>query len=539
MQVLEAVNDAWANNRTGIDQQADHITNVISTKRTTDPRVPNLTDIEQAIDGVNAVFDWSGGGIGRAPKFPQAPTLELLMRMAALRPDTAAGDRALHMLTTMLKAMDEGGIHDHLFGGFARYSVDATWTIPHFEKMLYDNAQLARVYLRTWQLTGEERLRDVAIDILTYLDTTLADEGGAIHSGEDADSEGHEGKFAVWSWDEFSAVVGEDTDLGAAIYGVTKHGNFEGANNLTRRRPLADIASDFGMSEDDVVEAKVRIDERLRTVRARRVPPSRDDKIVAAWNGFAVRAFAEAAAVLGEERWLRRAEDIAMFLVTVASPNGELRRSWRDTPGHRAFADDHGAVAVGLFSLYQVTGEERWFVSAERHVSELREAFADPEGGFFATRHEASDLPIRPKNTQDNPTPSDNSIAMEALLIHAALTGDLTAVDEAERTMASMGTDGLRHPAFFGFALAVWLTHLVGIKETAITGPEPDDLVRTVWSRFRPHVVVAVARDGDTSVPLLADRWMGQPTAFVCRNLVCDLPVHTPADLENLLGATA
>ncbi len=538
MQILEAVAQAWAHNRGGVDDQADHITKLISSRRSTDPRVPNLTDIEQAINGVYAVFDWEGGGIGRAPKFPQAPTLELLMRMAALRPHTRAGERSLLMLTTMLGAMDIGGIHDHLLGGFARYSVDATWTIPHFEKMLYDNALLARVYLRTWQLTGNERFKEVAVDVLTYLDTTLADEGGAIHSGEDADSEGHEGKFAVWGWDEFNDVLGDDTPLAAAIYGVTESGNFEGSNNLTRRTTLGDIGTTFDMSADEVAAAKTRIDDRLREVRLRRVPPSRDDKIVAAWNGLAVRAFAEAAAVLDERRWLDRAISIATFLTTVASPDGRLRRSWRDTPGHPAFAEDHGAVAVGLYSLYQVTGDERWFNEAERHVSELRGAFADPEGGWFATRGDASDLPTRPKNTQDNPAPSDNSIAAEALLIHAALTGDLAAVDEVERAVAALGTDALRHPAFFGHALAVWLTHLAGTKEVAITGPDSGDLTDVIWDRFRPDAVVALGREAASSVPLLEGRWMDEPTAYVCQNLVCDLPVHTRESLRDLLAGT-
>ena len=385
MDVMGAVVDAWTTNRAGALDQANRIAEAIAQSAPPAAGLPTMDDLDRSVSMVANTFDRVNGGFGTAPKFPQAPTLELLMRSAVLRPDTDAGATSLSMLTQMLTSMARGGIYDHLFGGFARYSVDAQWLIPHFEKMLYDNALLARVYLRTWQITGDASLLETAIEVLDYLDGPMADPTGGIHSAEDADSEGVEGKFAVWTWDELGAVLGTDRDLAAAIYGATPEGNFEGTNNLHRFVDLADVATAAGVTVDEVIERKATIDERLRAVRRMRVPPARDDKLVAAWNGMALRAFAEAAAILGSDRYLARATAIAEFLVSTGSPDGNLVRSWRDTPGHPAFADDHAAVALGMYALYQATGDERWFTSAERQVAHLRRDFAAEGGGFHAT----------------------------------------------------------------------------------------------------------------------------------------------------------
>ncbi len=534
MDVMNAVLDAWNTNRQGALDQAEQITSVIAQIDTNVGYLPVMANLERAVTGLSNAFDRKNGGFGGAPKFPQEPTLEFLLRMAALRPDTDSGAEAVSMLTHALIAMADGGIYDHLTGGFARYSVDSAWVIPHFEKMLYDNAQLARLYLRAWQVTGIDRFKDVAIEVLDYLDTTMADPAGGLHSAEDADSEGVEGKFAVWTWDELGDVLGDDRPLAAAIYGATPEGNFEGANNLHRRTDIGVVMASTGLTIGEINETRSSIDDRLRQVRSRRVPPGRDDKIVTAWNGLALRAFAEAAAVLGEDRYLQRATSIARFLLTEASPDGNLVRSWRDRPGHSAFADDLAAVAIGLYTLFSVTGDESWFAPAETMVDQLRTRFSDPKGGFFATSAETHDLIARPKNTQDSPTPSDNSLAMEALQIHIAFTGDLTAMGEFEATMQFLAPDALSNPAFGGYSLAVWLTHLTGVKEVAIVGtPEQRRaLAAPVWGAFRPEVVVAPGSGGDTTVPLLTDRTGGDTgLAYVCQNLTCDLPVTTPQAL--------
>ena len=293
------------------------------------------------------------------------------------------------------------------------------------------------------------------------------------------------------------------------------------------------------MTIEQLLAKKDDIDRKLRSVRSERVAPARDDKIVTAWNGLALRAFAEAAAVLGDDRYRARAIAIAEFLRDQCTPDGQLVRTWRDRPGHPGFADDHAAVAIGYYTLYQLTRDETWFTEAERLVAILRSDFAASDGGFHATRADSA-LIARPVNTQDNPTPSDNALAMEALLIHAAYTGDLAAVGEAERTMAVMSGRAMAYPSFGGHGLAVWLTHLVGYDEVAITGTDVDALVDTVWESFRPQAVVAVADGESSDVPLLADRGdtTGEARAFVCHELVCELPVSTADDLRSLLSPT-
>jgi uncharacterized protein YyaL (SSP411 family) len=538
LDVMSAVLNAWDTNRAGALEQADNIAASIAVTRDDRSPLPRIEDIEGAVDRMSGGFDRVNGGFGQAPKFPQAPSLELLLRTAALLPGTDAAKHSLDMLIRQLTAMAEGGIYDHLLGGFARYSVDAEWVIPHFEKMLYDNAQLARVYLRAWQLTAIDLFREVAIEVLDYLDVAMADDHGGLHSAEDADSEGVEGRFAVWSWAELGAILGDDLNLASAIYSATPEGNFEGDNNLQRVVSFEDISAATGLEIAEIEERKQSIDERLRIARAERTPPSRDDKIVTAWNGLAIRAFAEAWAILGEPRYLARAKAIAEFLLTDASPGGDLVRSWRDRPGTRAFADDHAALAVGLFSLYQVTGDDRWFTSAELHVQELRAHFADSAGGFFSTSDLAESLITRPKTIQDNPTPSDNALGMEALQIHSALTGDTDAITEAGETMQILARDAVQYPSFAGYSLAVWLTELIGIKEVALVGV--DDTVHAmrdvIWGSFRPDVVVAVGDGSASPVPLLEGRPLSDSTrAYVCQNLICGLPVESAAALMNSL----
>ncbi len=539
MDVMTAVLEIWDTDRAGAIAQADHIAEMIGQSTAAESHLPQMHDLDRAVFTLLQMFDQANGGFGRAPKFPQVPTLEFLVRMAALRRETEAGRVAATMLIKALTAMANGGIYDHLFGGFARYSVDAQWEIPHFEKMLYDNALLARMYLRAWQVTGIDRFADISREVLDYLDGRMADISGGLHSAEDADSEGMEGKFAVWAWDELGAVLGDDRALAAAIYGATPQGNFGGANNLHRRTDIVAVSSETGLSVGELRVARDRIDERLRTARSKRIPPGRDDKIVTAWNGLALRAFAEAGVVLDEPRYSARAIAIAEFLLGHASPGGELVRSWRDRPGHQAFADDLASTALGLYTLFGTTGEERWFTSAESMVGTLRSHFADPNGGFFATRGDADDLIARPKNTQDNPTPSDNSLALEALLVHSALTGDRESTIELEASMRILTGDALSNPAFGGYTLAVWLTHIAGVREVAIVGSPSQraELVRPIWGAFRPDVVLATGDGSATSVPLLADRSAGDTgLAYICKGLVCDLPVATPEDVVKALA---
>ncbi len=512
--VIGAVVEAWTTKRGDLLDQASRLTEAVGQAIPPSEGLPDLGDVEAAVGALEASFDTRHGGFGGAPKFPQAPTLELLMRCVA---HGIGGDEPLAMLSKTLDEMRRGGIYDQLGGGFARYSVDERWLVPHFEKMLYDNALLARVYLRTWQLTGDDTFLRTARETLDYLTTDMTDPAGGIYSAEDADSEGVEGKFYVWSWQELEAVLGDEVEDAAELYGASPGGNFEGDNILHIGDP------------DATVPDKNSIDSRLLDRRSTRVRPGLDDKVVTAWNGLALRAFAEAGAVLGDDSSLDVARRIATFLMGQYHEEAGLLRSWRHgRAGPRGFCDDYAATAVGLFALYQATGEAEWYDGAEQITRRMIDLFADPAGGFFATAADAEDLIARPKNIQDNPTPSDNALAAEALLILGAYTGEPRLRELLEGTVRSAGIVLERNPAFAGHMLAVWTSVLVGVKEVAVPGSS--ELAGVVWDEFRPEVVLAT----NGSMPLLEGRDEGK--AYVCRNMVCDLPVDTPDAMREQLS---
>jgi uncharacterized protein YyaL (SSP411 family) len=537
MQVLTSVAAAWTDKRSQLTHQADRLTAAVQTQIPPAPQPPGRDLIPQAVAHLEARFDRGRGGFGGAPKFPQAPTLELLLRVAAGWPDAALRERSLAMLTKTLDEMAAGGIYDHLYGGFARYAVDAIWLVPHFEKMLYDNALLARLYTHAWQITGNAEYRRVATETLDYLVNEMRHESGGIFSAEDADSEGEEGKFAIWSAAEFAEVVGEDSDLLAAVYGVTPGGNFEGHNVLERYRPLSEIAAAFDLSTTELAERRARADARLVARRRTRVPPSVDDKVVIAWNGLALRAFAEAAVALSRSDYNEVAIGIAEFIFSRATAaGGRLSRSWRQGkvsgPG---FCDDYAAVAVGLFALYQSTGDERWYREAIRLTDEMIRLFADPAGGaFFAVGADSADLIARPKNLMDNPTPSDNSLAAEALAIRAAYTAE-TGLDEHISTIAqAAGVLAADHPMAVGHLLS--LLAVGPLRQVAIVpgaGGSADDLIAAFDATFRPGHVLAVGSANTGDIPLLKERFAidGKATAYVCEGFVCRLPTTDPAEL--------
>ena len=536
--VLEGVSAAWNDRRGELDTQAARISAAIATTVPSADHLPDLAALDRAVADLRGSFDPEHGGFGGAPKFPQPTTLELLMRYAALFPDRSGADDALAMVTTTLERMARGGIYDQIAGGFARYSVDAFWLVPHFEKMLYDNALLARTYLRAGQLTGRADFTRVATETLDYLIGDMADPAGGLHSAEDADTEGVEGKYSVWTWAELGDVLGADRTLAGQVYGATPEGNFEGANNLYRPRSLSEIAATTGIDPEELAAAKAGIDRRLRERRATRVRPGRDDKIVTAWNGLALRALAEADAVLDVARYREAAIRIAEFITTIVDVDGTLHRSWRrGTIGVPGFCDDYAAGAIGLFTLFQTTGDPEWFDRAESIMDRMIERFADGDNGFFATEAE-SGLIARPKNVLDNPTPSDNSLAAEALLMYAALTGDGRAARLRDGAVRAAGVPAQSNPSFTGQMLAVRATTLAGVKEVAIvgSGPASGSLAGVVWDRFRPEVVVAIGDGTPASVPLLEGRGGdGGPRAYVCRDFVCALPVDTAGALREQL----
>ncbi len=544
LQVMQSVDDAWKSRRGDLEDQADRLAAGVNQQiPPTDPTADRNELLDNATAGILQQFDHEYGGFGGAPKFPQAPNLELLARSIALRPDGAHAAAARQALDLTLDRMSRGGIYDHLGGGFARYAVDRVWLVPHFEKMLYDNALLARLYLRGWQLLGRPHYRAVAEETLDYLIDAMRDPGGGIHAAEDADSEGEEGKYYVFTRDELDEVLGDDAELLATIYGVTPEGNFEGSNVLHRPRSLADIAEEFGLTGAELAERRATSDAALRAARSQRVAPGRDDKIVTAWNGLALRALAEAGAILESERYLAAAIDLADFATTrLRGSDGRLVRSWRDgRAGVAGFCDDYAALAVGCYTLYSATGNERWFSEAEQLVADLTELFADETGlGFYATAHDAETLIARPKNLMDNPTPSDNSLAAEAIQIHAALTGDPNAAALVDGIARSAGRLIDQYPSAVGHLIAVLAS--APLKEVAIVGPADDrrELEATVWRQFRPDCVLAPGSGDTTPVPLLQHRTPGGAgaQAFVCRDFVCELPVTDTATLEAQLASS-
>jgi hypothetical protein len=419
--------------------------------------------------------------------------------------------------------MAAGGIHDQIGGGFARYSVDARWLVPHFEKMLYDNAQLARLYLWAGIELDRSDFGEVARFTLDYLERDLRHPDGGFFSSEDADSEGVEGKFYVWTPDEIRSVLGDDAQDVIDYYGVTESGNFEGANilHVVQEQPPAGLE-----------EAR----RALLEARSSRIRPGLDDKVIASWNGLAIRAFAEAGAVLDDDRYLDLARAAAEFVIENLVVEGELMRSWREgqvsVPG---FLDDHAGLAVGLLTLFAATGEQRWYEEAVALTSRL-DRFVRPEGGFYSTSNEAEALVKRPTDVSDNPLPSGNALAAEALLLGSLYTGR---TDWRERSEAALGSIALlaeRFPSMVGHHLAV--AHSArDAKELAIVGEGWEELASVYWSKYRPGVVLAPSAAATPAVPLLDGRTSDNGAqAYVCQGFVCDLPTSDPGKLAELLA---
>jgi uncharacterized protein YyaL (SSP411 family) len=517
-QVMDAVSTAWKDRRDDVADQAQRLVDAIS-RDIPGGILPGVEELKKAYDQIESSFDPLHGGFGGAPKFPQQPVLEFLLRVRS----EEWAPNATTMLSKTLDEMAAGGIHDQIGGGFARYSVDSVWLVPHFEKMLYDNAQLARLYLWAGVELGRPDFLDIARSTLDYMTRDLRHEDGGFFSSEDADSEGVEGKFYVWKPDEILEVLGERADDAMAYFGVTEAGNFEGANilNVVGEEPPADLNE---------------IKAELLETRSGRVRPGLDDKVIASWNGLAIRAFAEAGAVLQDDDYIRAAEDAAEFTIAHLFEDDELMRSTRDgrtsVPG---FLDDHGGMAVGLFSLFAATGRERWYEVAVDLVNRLG-LFVRPEGGFFSNSKEADDLVKRPMDITDNPLPSGNALAAEALLLGSLYTSNDEWRRMSEDAISAVGLLADRYPSMVGHHLAVAHSS-AHARELAIVGERWRELAQVYWSGYRPEVALAATSEASSTVPLLEGRTdQGQTRAYVCHDFVCDLPTDDPKTLAEQLG---
>jgi uncharacterized protein YyaL (SSP411 family) len=500
--------------------------------------------LDRATSALVGEVDMRLGGFNGAPKFPQPMNLEALLRRYGRTGDRAA----LAGLEVTLRAMANGGIYDQLGGGFARYSVDAYWLVPHFEKMLYDNALLARLYTEAYTATGDGFYRRIAEETLDYVARDLRSPEGGFYSAEDADSEGEEGKFYVWTPDEIRAALdGPDAELAMRYWDVSERGNFEGKNILHVQRDPRMVAAEFDLEEDALEERLAAIRERLFAEREKRVRPGRDDKVLAAWNGLMLRAFALAGRVFGREDYRRIAEKNAAFLLERLVVDGRLRRSFKDGRARfNGYLEDYAAVADGLLALYETTLELRWLREAISLADNAVELFWDGErGAFYDTPEGHEELVTRPRDLYDNATPSGNSMTVDVLLRLATLIEREGYRERAERVLEDLSGMIERLPGAFGRLLCALDYHLSRSREVAIIGepgaPDTEALLDAVHRVYAPNKVVAGCAEGDEEavrlVPLLADRPMrdGRATAYVCEGYACQAPTTDPEELRRQL----
>ena len=442
-QVLQAIAESWEANREEIRAGGERLRERLSGGAQLSPSSEPLDEraLDQAVATLAERFDARHGGFGRAPKFPQAPVLEFLL----LR------DAGRTMALSTLHAMAGGGIHAPLGGGFARYSVDASWTVPHFEKMLYDNALLARAYLHGWQASGDERLRNVCVDTLDWVLREMRGSEGGFYSALDADSEGVEGRFYVWTVAELREVLGEDTDAAIAWFGATEQGNFEDPHHP---QPGLNVLTDRGASPDEATRTRIR--ETLLRARDTRVRPALDDKRLTSWNALMISTLADAGAALGDRRYLDAAVACAEFLQSqMRDGRGRLLRTYNDGQAKiDAYLEDHAFLLEALIALFEATCEERWFHHAVALADEIIARFADPEhGGFFSTASDAEALIVRRKDLEDSPIPSGSSSAAVGLLRLSQLTGNEEYERRARGAIALVAEIAPRHPTAFGHML--------------------------------------------------------------------------------------
>ncbi|MEE8519268.1 MAG: thioredoxin domain-containing protein, partial [Dehalococcoidia bacterium] len=439
-----------------------------------------------------------------------------------------------------------GGIYDQLGGGFARYATDSAWLVPHFEKMLYDNALLSMAYLQAFQATGDKSYRRIVEETLGYLLRDLRHPTGGFFSSQDADSEGEEGKFYVWSDKEFAEVLGPSADLLRGYYGVTPEGNFEGQNILNVTTELKGVAAELGISPRSAAKRLSDGRRLLHEVRARRVPPATDDKVLTAWNGLALRALAEAGAVLERVDFVSAAEECATFLLSEMRPRQRLLRSWKDGRANlNAYLEDYALLINGLLSLHQATFSHRWLHAADELTGEMIALFWDDEaGGFYDVGSDHERLLIRPRSNFDNAVPSGASAAAEALLRLSVLSGNEEYREKAATLLASNALLAGQHPQAFGNWLRVMEMYLSEPSEVALLGDPADDatkaMMRAVHGRYLPNLTV-IGLDPSESLPfaspLLTQRGQvgGRATAYVCSNYVCALPTADPKELASQL----
>jgi uncharacterized protein YyaL (SSP411 family) len=522
--ILQAVAEAYRSRRTEIDESADNITDHLRGHFEHMPREGQLTAtvLDEAARNLARQYDRVNGGFGGAPKFPAPMSIELLLRVFA----RTGAERALQMAEFTLDKMARGGLYDQVGGGFHRYAVDAVWLVPHFEKMLYDNAQLAHVYTIAYQLTGEPFYRAIATETLDYVRREMTSPDGAFYATQDADTEGHEGKFYVWTPAELRAVLGdEEGERVAWLLGASERGNFEGSNVLS----IPQVADRMRWRSDEFAAAR----RQLYDARAQRTWPGRDEKVLTAWNGMMLRAFATAAWVFDEAGYREAATSNARFIRTNLYRDGRLLRSWKDGQAKlNGYLEDYANFIDGLLALYALTFDVAWVQLATDLARTMIDEF-HADGGFYDTGRSHEQLISRPRDAYDNATPSGNSVACEVLLRLSHLTGEVEFSRVATGVLGGYVQLASEQPSGYARLLCAMDVAIGPVAEIAIVGDPAEagvqNLLAPLRTEYLPRVVVAVAPPDSQvaqTIPLLAGRTQqdDHATAYVCINYACQLP---------------
>jgi uncharacterized protein YyaL (SSP411 family) len=545
--VLEAVASAFRERREEVEENAKQIRELLRRATKELPKPDELTPeiLAEASEQLGRSFDARNGGFGGAPKFPQPAALEFLLR----QDKRGGGQREEIMVKRTLDRMASGGIYDQVGGGFHRYAVDAVWLVPHFEKMLYDNAQLSSVYLAGYQAYGDDRYRQVAEETLDFVARELTDPDGGFYSTLDADTAGHEGLFYTWTVEEFDEALGtEDAAVGKLWFSVEPGGNFEGRAVLATPRTAADVADRLGTTEAALTESVARIKRRLLERREERERPGRDEKVITGWNGLMLRAFADGSRILERGDFRTIAVRNAEFVLERLQRDGRLLRSWKDGDARiGGFLEDYAFFIDGLLALYRATLDSRWLDEVIQLTDLMVAEFGDPDGPGFYDTSSSHETPVaRPRDLHDGATPSGNSVAADVLLRLGAMTGNEDYSGRASELLRTMASTMREHPLAAGRYLSAVDFYLGPIKEVALAGdrdsPELQALVDALYDAFQPNIIAGhVDLDrGDVAarLPFLQDRPAreGRATAYVCEHFACLPPVH---DAETLLRQLA
>jgi uncharacterized protein YyaL (SSP411 family) len=539
-QILTSIADAYRDRRDEIVHSANDILGELRRVTITETSMTGFgTDIlDNAFESLSRSFDTKNGGFGGAPKFPPSMSMEFLLRYWK----RTGNERALEMVEKTAREMANGGIYDQLGGGFHRYSVDAVWLVPHFEKMLYDNAQLIRIYLHLYQITKDEFYKRIAVETLEYVRREMLDPAGGFYSTQDADSEGEEGKFFVWAPEEVERVLGEkDAQIFCFYYDISDDGNFEGRNILNVQFTVDATAKALKI-EPAVVDQVIDRGRRLLFAeREKRIKPHRDEKVLTAWNGLMLAEFAEAAAILKNDEYLSIAKRNAHFLMGELQKDGRLLRTWKDGRAKLdAYVEDYANLADGLLELFQVSGEFEYLDEAKRLADLMISEFWDEDsGGFYFTSHGHEELIVRNKDFTDNATPSGNSVAADVMLRLSKITGNESYERYATKVLGIAAGQARRYPQGFGRALSAMEFAIAPVKEVVLLNDNDRELSNELWRLYLPMKVVINTNDDieRSDLPLLEGRSAidGGPTVYVCENFVCRRPVASADELRREL----